>query len=129
MGLTAFSSRLGLGQGRIRTHRSASGEYAFVLGEDEPGRVFALAPGDYAEVTQTTDLTALALLRAILRLRVPASTPAGLTWEAAIIVDGATLARGRAKPGRERLLTDLAANVSKLSGSHLVGVRLSLVNT
>jgi hypothetical protein len=34
----------------------------------------------------------------------------------------------RARPVRERLVTDLAANVSKLSGTHTVGVRLELVN-
>jgi hypothetical protein len=33
----------------------------------------------------------------------------------------------RARSGRERLVTDLAANVSKLSGVHTVGVRLELV--
>jgi hypothetical protein len=31
------------------------------------------------------------------------------------------------KPGSERLVTDLAANVSKLSGMHIIGVRLELV--
>jgi hypothetical protein len=68
------------------------------------------------------------LVRALLRLSVPASTPAGLSWEASITVDGAKLATMRAKPGRERLVTDLAANVSKLSGVHTVGVRLELVS-
>ena len=58
---------------------------------------------------------------------VPAGTPAGLAWEASLVVDGTALARMRAKPGRERLVTDLAANVSKLSGVHTVGVRLELV--
>ena len=67
------------------------------------------------------------LVRALLRLRVPASTPPGLAWEASIIVDGTKLASMRAKPGRERLVTDLAANVSKLSGLHTTGVRLELV--
>ncbi len=57
----------------------------------------------------------------------PASTPAGLAWEASIIVDGSKLATMRARPGRERLVTDLAANVSKLSGLHAIGVRLELV--
>ena len=37
------------------------------------------------------------------------------------------IARMRARPGRERFVTDLAANVSKLSGTHVVGVRLELV--
>ncbi len=127
MALSAFTSRLGRGQGRILTSKAASGDYAFVLGEDEAGRLFELAPGDHAEVTQSTDLTGVKLVRALLRLRVPASTPAGLAWEASILVDGAKLARMRAKPGRERLVTDLAANVSKLAGAHTIGLRLELV--
>jgi len=107
--------------------KATSGDYAFVLGEDEPGRFFELAVGDHTEVTQATDLTGVKLVRALLRLRVPASTPAGFAWEASVVVDGTKLARMRAKPGRERLVTDLAANVSKLTGVHMVGVRLELV--
>ena len=126
MALTAFTSRLGRGQGRLLTSKATGGDYAFVLGEDEP-RFFELGLGDHAEVTQSTDLTGVKLVRALLRLRVPASTPAGLAWEASLVVDGTALARMRAKPGRERLVTDLAANVSKLSGVHTVGVRLELV--
>ncbi len=125
--LTAFTSQLGRGQGRLQTAKATSGDYAFVLGNDEPGHFFDLAPGDYAEVTQPTDLTNVRLVRALLRLRIPASTPLGLAWQASLVVDGAPLARIRARPGRERLVTDLAANVSKLSGMHLVGVRLALV--
>lgn len=127
MALSAFTNRLGRGQGRLATSKATSGDYAFVLGDDEPGRLFELAPGDHAEVTQNTDLTGVMLVRAFLRLRVPASTPPGLAWEASIIVDGNELASMRAKPGRERLVTDLAANVSKLSGLHTIGVRLELV--
>lgn len=127
MALSAFTNRLGRGQGRLATSKATSGDYAFVLGDDEPGRLFELAPGDHAEVTQNTDLTGVMLVRAFLRLRVPASTPPGLAWEASIIIDGNELASMRAKPGRERLVTDLAANVSKLSGLHTIGVRLELV--
>lgn len=127
MALTAFTSRLGRGQGRLATPKATGGDYAFVLGDDEPGRVFELAPGDHVEVRQDTDLTGVMLVRALLRLRVPASTPAGLAWEASILVDGIKLARMRAKPGRERLMTDLAANVSKLSGLHAISARLELV--
>lgn len=129
MALTAFTSRLGRSQGRLSNPSASEGDYAFVLGDEEPGRFFELAPGDHAEVTQETDLTDVMLVRAILRLRVPASTPAGVAWEASIVVDGAKLARMRARPGRERLVTDLAANVSKVAGLHTVGVRLELVGT
>jgi len=128
MALTAFTSRLGRGQGRLLTPKATGGDYAFVLGDTEPGRLFDFAPGDHAEVTQSTDLTGVMLVRALLRLSVPASAPAGLAWEASITVDGSKLASMRAKPGRERLVTDLAANVSKLSGTHTVGVRLELVS-
>jgi hypothetical protein len=126
MELTAFTSRLGAGQGRLELEPGA-GDHVFVLGEAEPGRPFELAVGDHAEATQSVDLTGIALVRAALRLRVPASTPAGIRWEAALVVDGAVMARATARQGRERLLSDLAANVSKLSGVHEVGVRLQLV--
>lgn len=129
MELDAFRSRFGVGQGRIvpTGGAPASGDYVFVLGEDESGRVFDLAPGDHAEVVQDTDLTGVDLVRAHLRLRVPASLPAGLAWEVSVVVDGAKRARGTCAAGRERVLTDLAANVSKLAGVHQVGVRLELV--
>lgn len=129
MALTALTRRLGRGQGRVRIRDAAEGEYAFVLGDDEPGHLVNLAPGDHAEVTQTTDLTGAALLRVSLRLRVPARTPTGFGWEAALLVDGVKAARMRVLSGRERLVTDLAANVSKLSGMHVVSVRLELVTT
>lgn len=129
MELDAFTSRLGLGQGRIAPVNAApaSGDHLFVLGEDELGRFFDLAPGDHAEVVQDTDLTDVALVRANLRLRVPTSLPTTHGWEASIVVDGVKVARATCRAGRERLLTDLAANVSKLTGLHEVGVRLELV--
>lgn len=131
MELGAFTSRLGVGQGRITPANAtpASGDYVFVLGEDEPGRFFELDIGDLAEVVQDTDLTSVDLVRAWLRLRVPASLIPGLAWETSITVDGAKAARATCPAGRERVLTDLAANVSKLNGMHQVGVRLELVVT
>ena len=50
-----------------------------------------------------------------------------VAWQAALIIDGTKLASFMAKPGRIRIFTDLAANVSNLSGMHQVGVRLELV--
>ena len=126
MELTAFESRLGLGQGRVQQADAPSGDYVFVLGDDEAGRLFELSPGDLAEVVQETDLTGVDLVRAHLRLRVPAGLPANLAWEASIVVDGSKHARATCSPGREREITDLAANVSKMAGLHEVGVRLEL---
>jgi len=127
MELTAFTSNLGRGQGRVETTDAPPRRYAFVLGDLEPGRAFELAPGDHAEVTQQADLTGADFVRATLRLRVPRSLPPGLAWEASILVDGQAKASFRVRSGRERVLRDLAASVSKLSGLHTVGVRLTLV--
>ena len=129
MDLSAFESRLGLGQGRIRPAgvEPVTGEHVFVLGEDEPGRFFELSPGDHAEVVQDVDLSGVDLVRTHLHMRVPASLPTNLAWEASILVDGTKLASATCLPGRRRTISDLAANVSKLSGLHVVGVRLELV--
>ena len=129
MDLDAFRAHLGDGQGRVAPAHAPPGfgEVLFVLGEDTPGWRYALTLGDRAEVVQDTDLTGLALVRVHLALRAPADVPAGFAWEASILVDGAKRARATSAPGRTRVLTDLAANVSKLSGVHTVGVRLELV--
>lgn len=129
MELDAFTSRLGLGQGRIRPLNAPvpSGDNVFVLGEDEPGRFFDLEPGDHAEVAQQTDLTDVDLVRAALRLRVPKTLPTSLGWEVAILLDGTKVATATCNPGCTRVMSDLAANVSKLSGLHTVAVRLELL--
>jgi hypothetical protein len=129
MELDAFCARLGDGQGRVTpAHAPAGfGDVLFVLGDDAPGWTFELAQGDHAEVLQATDLTGLAFVRARLALRTPADVPPGLAWEVSILIDGVKHARALGAAGRTRVLTDLAANVSKLSGVHTVGVRLELV--
>jgi hypothetical protein len=124
MDLDAFSSRLGDGQGRVV---APDGEIRFVLGDTEPGRFFDLVVGDRIDVTQATDLTGVALVRAVLELRVPPGIPPGRAWEASVVVDGVKYAQTTCAPGRRRAITDLAANVSKLAGVHDVGVRLELV--
>ena len=56
MELTAFTSRLGEGQGLL-------GPGVFVLGDDQPGRTFEFEHGDHVEVTQVVDLTGVTLVR------------------------------------------------------------------
>ena len=118
--LDAFTCRLGTAQGRV-----APG--VFVLGSAELGYVFDLALGDRAELVQDVDVTGVDLVRTRMRLRVPDGLPGGFAWEASLVVDGRKVARAVTRPGWTRELTDLAANVSKLSGVHGVGVRLELV--
>jgi hypothetical protein len=120
MELTAFTSRLGEGQGRLLPG-------VFVLGDDESGRTFELAHGDHVEVTQVVDLTGVTLVRTSMKVRTPTLMPPGFAWEVSIVVDGVKYASVALRRGVERALEDLAANVSKLAGQHTVGVRLELV--
>jgi hypothetical protein len=122
--LDAFTSRLGLGQGRLP---ASSGTFEFVLGDAELGRWATLVLGDRVGLTQQANLTDVDLVRVQATLRVPASLPPTLAWEASIVVDGVKAARTSCAAGRTRRLTDLAANVSRLSGMHTVEVRLELV--
>jgi hypothetical protein len=119
--LDAFRENLGATQGRIEV---APGEFRFVLGDMEPGRLFELVAGDFAEVVQASDLTGVTLIRARFTLSVPPGPP----WEASIVVDGTKMSRTTCEPGRTRVVTDMAANVSKLTGMHEVGMRLELGN-
>ena len=131
MARTAFNARLGTSQGRLEAAAAdgtpaPSGDYVFVLGDAEAGRFHELTSGDYVEVRQAVDLTDADFVRAQLRLRVPESTLVGWRWVVSIRVDGSPLALATCAPGRERVLTDLAANVSKLAGVRDVAIRLAL---
>lgn len=127
MELDAFSSQVGLTQGRLDP--GLNGEHVFVLGDELGGRVAEMSPGDFAEVAQDADVTDVDLVRVWLRLRVPDDVPPGLAWVAAITVDDRVVARGTVRPGQTRDLTDLLGNVSKLAGTHRIAVRLELVRT
>jgi hypothetical protein len=129
MALTAFSSRFGQSQGRLPEPGAAEGNFVFVLGDFDGGHYAELNPGDYAKVTQTTDLTGISLLRVALDLGIPKSTPTGFGWRAVLLVDGVVYGATSAASGRVRAITDLAANVSKLDGLHEIAVRLELITT
>jgi hypothetical protein len=129
MALTAFSSRFGQSQGRLPEVGVSEGNFVFVLGDFDGGHYAELNPGDYAEVSQTTDLTGISLLRVALELGVPKSTPTGFAWGAVLLVDGVVYGTTSAASGRARAITDLAANVSRLDGQHVVTVRLELTTT
>ena len=124
MELDAFTSRVGLGQGRLP---APSGTFEFVLGDAELGRWATLVLGDRVGLTQQANLTDVDLVRVQATLRVPASLPAAVAWEASIVVDGVKAARAMCPRGRARRLTDLVANVSRLSGVHALEARLELV--
>ena len=126
---TPFTFALGTRQGRIQPtgFAPADGDFAFVLGSDQPGEIFALELGDSVEVLQMVDVTAANFVRVVLHMRNAAQIPAGRNWEVSVVVDGTKQARMVMQRGRTRTRTDLAANVSKLTGIHTIGFRLELI--
>ena len=129
MALTAWNRELGTTQGRIApaTFTPPEGTFAFVLGRDLPGLAQKLEVGDFVEVKQTADFGDATIVRFRARMRPPASVPAGAGWRASIRIDGAEYASALLQPGRARDRSDLAANVSKLSGNHELAFRLAVV--
>jgi hypothetical protein len=129
MAFTPFDMEMGARQGRLKPSgwTPTSGEYAFVLGSNLPGHIHRLEAGDHCEVSQEMDLTGVNFIRARLRLRNASFLPAGLNWEASILVDGMKKATMTVEPGKTRDRADMAANVSKLTGMHSVAVRLELI--
>ncbi len=122
MALDAFTSRIGIDQGRL----VAEGVPRFVLGALARGREHELERGDHVELVQRANLTDVDLVRVQLTLRSPAM-PAGLAWEVVLMVDGNVEGRARGWSGRTREVSDLAAPVAHLSGEHEIAVRLELV--
>lgn len=129
MALTAWTRELGTTQGRVApaTFRAPEGTFAFVLGRELPGLIQRLAVGDFVELKQLADFGPAQLVRFRARLRPPASTPAGIGWQASIRIDGAPRASALLVPGRTRDRLDLAANVAKLVGNHELAFRLAVV--
>ncbi|MCG8424571.1 MAG: hypothetical protein MJE77_42300, partial [Proteobacteria bacterium] len=72
------------------------------------------------------DVTAANFVRVVFRMRNAVQIPAGRNWEVSVVVDGTKQARMVLARGRTRTRTDLAANVSKLTGIHTIGFRLEL---
>ena len=115
--MDAFDCRLGHGQGRMEGG-------GFVLGGEDRRLFHELSPGDHAELVQQVDLTDADLVRMEGTIEVPEGGPA---WEVSVIVDGVKGTTRTVDAGGTRRLTDLCANVSKLTGVHEVGVRLEML--
>ena len=97
-----------------------------MLGDEQPGEFHEIKIGDFAEVVQETDLTGVSLVRLSGNIHIPESTPPDLKWVVSITIDDIPYSRLTCLPGHSREIGDMAANVSKLTGIHRVGVRLIL---
>jgi hypothetical protein len=124
-----FTRAFGSLQGRVvPVGFSPDGDYAFVLGSNEAGMVGHLNIGDYVEVSQAAILTGLKYIRCVLYGRPPASLPVGASWKFSLRVAGVERARHFYVAGtRVRERHDLAANVSKLTGSQTLAFRLEVI--
>ena len=129
MAFTPFNAVLGIRQGRMDPNGfvPTTGDYAYVLGSDLSGEMYDFNIGDYSEVNQDIDLTEVNFIRAQVKLRNALEIPQGVNWEASITVGGEKKTTMKIKPGRSRDRSDMAANVSKLTGVYIVGLRLELI--
>lgn len=99
---------------------------AFVLGIDAENVYEELDNGDYVEVSPNInpDLTGISFVRAHFLIRGPLTAPGTGTWKFSILIDDVEHVAVDIPSGRARLLQDLRAHVSKLTGQHKVAFRL-----
>lgn len=118
-----FTAHLGLQQGRLI---DTQGRAVFVLGAQTLGWRADLAAGDFVEVAQDADLTAITLIRVDGALEMRGVAPQH-AWEVTLRIDDAVYATLRGRPHQTRALHDVAACVVDKQGVHKVALRLSLV--
>lgn len=123
MSANAFTARMGYSQGRLVL---PDGSTVFVMGEREPGYFHELVAGDFIQISQSVDLSAVDWIWPQLRFSVPESTGPQWLWRVSIWVSGVMLVSTDGRAGQVRELKDFAANVSKHSGLHEVTLMLSL---
>lgn len=106
-----------------------TGDAAFVLGSDTPGVFERIAINDFVHVLRPVDLSGQSFVRARFRLRGAESFipgPPDHYFFLSITVDYEDVVTARVPQGRTREVADLAAPVSKLFGTHIVGFKLEL---
>jgi len=128
-GMTVFDDRLDTEQGRLEPDgaEASSGDHVVVLGSDREGVYGRLAAGDLVQIAQDVDLTDDELLRVSMALRTPDDVPSGYAWKAALYLDDEEHASTLGWAGKTRALTDYAIPVAHLTGDHVFGIRLQLV--
>jgi len=91
--------------------------------------VAELTPGNFVEAQQHVDLTGERIVRARGSLSVPDDLVGALAWEVSLSIDGVKRAWLRVRGGQTKSIDDLAANVSRDRGVHMVAIRLELIDT
>jgi hypothetical protein len=118
-----FEADAGVTQGRVV---AADGTAHFVLGSADPAWLANVRVGDWVEVAQDLECTGLHLVRLRGTATVPAELPTGARSTLTIRTLTTVLTEVHLRPGT-RSLNDVAANISRLVGTHHLAVRLSLV--
>ena len=101
------------------------GDHVFVLGFQLPGLIHRFDVGDFAQLQQTADFGSTNLIRVVAIVRPPEVNPAGLAWRLSLRLDGVEYVGRNLEAGRGRTFVDMAANVSKLVGDHILAFRWS----
>jgi phage tail-like protein len=116
MAFSPFKRGFGEVQGRIEPSyaQPSDGDFALVLGSDLAGRTEVLLDGDSISVKQVATFAAgTRLLRYWLRVRGPASMPAGTAWRFSALAGAAVALDFIVEPGRDTTYLDCAFNVQE----------------
>lgn len=104
------------------------GEHVFCLGYELAGLFHRFAAGDFSQIEQDEDFGATNIVRVVALIRSTDAMPSTLAWRFSLLLDGVIYTSRILEPGRDRVLVDIAANVSKLVGNHTLAFRLDLIS-
>lgn len=127
---TPFNRRAGVTQLRIQPTGAAPGlgSYVFCFGSDLPGVFVQANLNDGVELSQTADVTGIALVRFRAVLRPPSTAPVGGRWVFEWRVNATTYGSRELKAGRVLSIADGAIDTSQLSGNQTIKFRLRVAS-
>ncbi len=127
MGFNALNYDGGSDQGRCTPdHFSQNGDYALVLGHDEPLTFQRFRVGDYMVVHQTQDIGSTKLFKVRCRVRGPEEMPNTIRWRFSIFVDGVEKAYRICNTNQTVDYVNMAVNMAGLAGVHAIAFVLKL---
>ena len=130
MSFNGFNFERGVEQGRCAPdHFSQDGDFALVLGHDEPLTFVRLKVGDMMSVHQTKDVGTTKVLKVRCRCRAPEFMPGTTNWRFSIYVDGVEKTFRICQVGQTVDYVNLAVNLSGLVGAHSIAFVLKLAES
>lgn len=127
--LTAIMApSMGTRSGRIQpaNYTPQDGSYVLCFGSDEPGVEADLDSGDYAQFTQTVEVTAITMLKFAVKFVQPDNSGAGMTFKLTVSVGARSFTWTPAQETTQEYV-ERSINVSSLTGWQGVTLKVEAV--